>query len=463
MVPGLQVQPGIGGPQSTPVFRIRGSASLDPYNNQPLIVMDNIIMDQDMVLPNRGNNQDFGNLLKNLNPDDIENITVLRGGAVTALYGSRAQSGVILITTKTGYSQRGLGVTVNQNTQWDQAYKTLDFQNEFGPGTTGSNLDFIKKQRSVTVANPGYNYGPRGVIDVQVPFKDYLKFQGFVNVNYLGNNYENKTRGREAGFANPRGWKWYKRLHNKHRRIQLWISLYDYQGNSIINYKYKENTLPNQALIPERTTKYEAGLEVRMLKNRIGVNFAYYSQDSKNQIISFSTPSPSGVTAALLNNGAVRNRAEKNLLISIRILMHPHIPPEYELPTGLLSAFGGSQQYYDLYLGIYYWSQTFSIRTGNIEESYKGISNIGARWDMFYDGLGNRLIDIKELIKKLPADKQASYAHLNAIVDISLAYYAWYTSDVYSSIPYSEAFRARYTNPPQLAPKSIRRSNSMSY
>jgi len=54
LVPGLQVQPGIGGPQSTPRFLIRGSASLDPYRNQPLIVIDNIVMEQDVVLPNRG-------------------------------------------------------------------------------------------------------------------------------------------------------------------------------------------------------------------------------------------------------------------------------------------------------------------------------------------------------------------------------------------------------------------------
>ncbi|SUJ07773.1 Susd and RagB outer membrane lipoprotein [Sphingobacterium spiritivorum] len=130
-----------------------------------------------------------------------------------------------------------------------------------------------------------------------------------------------------------------------------------------------------------------------------------------------------------------------------------NIPPEYELPTGLLSAFKGSQQYYDLYLGIYYWSQTFTISTGNTEGSYQATGNIGARWGVFYDGIGNRLVDIKEIIKKLPADKQASYTHLNAIVDISLAYYAWYTSDVYNSIPYSEAFRARYTTPPLLTPK----------
>ncbi|EEI91465.1 hypothetical protein HMPREF0765_2775 [Sphingobacterium spiritivorum ATCC 33300] len=131
-----------------------------------------------------------------------------------------------------------------------------------------------------------------------------------------------------------------------------------------------------------------------------------------------------------------------------------NIPPEYELPTGLLSIHNnGRERYYDLYLGIYYWSQTFSIGAGNTEGSYQASGNIGVRWNMFYNGVGNRLFDIKEVIKKLPADKQASYTHLNAIVDIPLAYFAWYTSDVYGSIAYSEAFRARYTTPPLLTPK----------
>lgn len=128
------------------------------------------------------------------------------------------------------------------------------------------------------------------------------------------------------------------------------------------------------------------------------------------------------------------------------------IPPEYELPTGLLAIHGG-ERYYDLYLGIYYWSQTFSIGSGNAEGSYQASGNIGARWNMFYTGVGNRLVDIKEIIKKLPADKQATYVHLDAIADIPLAYFAWYTSDVYNSIAYSEAFRARYTTPSLLTPK----------
>ncbi|OOG19741.1 hypothetical protein BWD42_07515 [Sphingobacterium sp. CZ-UAM] len=128
--------------------------------------------------------------------------------------------------------------------------------------------------------------------------------------------------------------------------------------------------------------------------------------------------------------------------------------PEHELASGLLAIHNRrSERSNDLYLGIYYWSQTFSLGSGNTAESYQATSGIGERWNMFYDGVGNRLVDVKELIKKLPEDKQAAYVQLNALIDIPLAYFAWYTADVYGSIAYTEAFRARYTFPPALTPR----------
>ncbi len=134
MVPGLQVTPNSGGPQASTRFLIRGSANLDPYGNQPLVVIDEIVMDEQVILPNRGGEQDFGNILKDINPDDIESISVLKGGAVTALYGSRASNGVILIKTKKGFSQKGLGVSFTQTLMFERAYKTVDLQDRFGSG-----------------------------------------------------------------------------------------------------------------------------------------------------------------------------------------------------------------------------------------------------------------------------------------------------------------------------------------
>jgi iron complex outermembrane recepter protein len=161
LVPGLQVTPGNGGPQATPRFLIRGSASLDPFRNSPLVVVDGITMDDQVVLPNRGGEQDFGNILKNINPDDIASISVLKGGAVTALYGNRAANGVILITSKKGYSKKGLGVSVSHTESYEKPYATIAYQNRFGSGT--STDDFIKGSDGVLEINPntyGYGFGP---------------------------------------------------------------------------------------------------------------------------------------------------------------------------------------------------------------------------------------------------------------------------------------------------------------
>ncbi|MBO9730666.1 MAG: SusC/RagA family TonB-linked outer membrane protein [Chitinophaga sp.] len=162
LVPGLQVTPGNGGPQATPRFLIRGSSSLDAFRNTPLIVVDGIVMDDQVVLPNRGGEQDFGNILKNINPDDIASISVLKGGAVTALYGNRAANGVILITSKKGYSKKGLGVSFNHTESYDKPYATIAYQNRFGSGTSPENFiapgpDGIK---GIDPNTYGFGYGP---------------------------------------------------------------------------------------------------------------------------------------------------------------------------------------------------------------------------------------------------------------------------------------------------------------
>lgn len=161
MVPGLQVTPNVGGPQSSTRFMIRGAANLDPYGNQPLVVVDDIIMDDQVIVQNRGGEQDFGNILKDINPDDIESMTILKGGAVTALYGSRASNGVILIKTKRGFSQKGLGVSLTQQFMFERAYKTVKLQNRFGAGIHTN--DWVDGAGDTLEIDPNYywmSFGP---------------------------------------------------------------------------------------------------------------------------------------------------------------------------------------------------------------------------------------------------------------------------------------------------------------
>jgi TonB-dependent SusC/RagA subfamily outer membrane receptor len=114
---------------------MRGFSSLGG-SNQPLYIIDGVPMSNGQVGSNDINGGfDFGNRANDINPDDIESMTILQGGSATALYGSRASSGVILITTKNG-SKAGnkAKVEISSTTTFDSPLRLPYFQNEFGQG-----------------------------------------------------------------------------------------------------------------------------------------------------------------------------------------------------------------------------------------------------------------------------------------------------------------------------------------
>ena len=135
-VAGLQITQGntVGG--STNVV-IRGSKSLTG-NNQALFVVDGVPIDN--TIKNTGTQQaggggyDYGNAAADINPDDIESMTVLKGAAATALYGSRASNGVIMITTKK--AKKGLGITINAGMTVGTIDKStfVNYQDGYGAG-----------------------------------------------------------------------------------------------------------------------------------------------------------------------------------------------------------------------------------------------------------------------------------------------------------------------------------------
>jgi iron complex outermembrane receptor protein len=109
-VAGVQIDQGAGGLFGSTKIVIRGNSTLR-NNNQPIFVIDGVIVENNTF---NGTGRDFGNDLKNLNMEDFESVTVLKGSSAAALYGSRAINGVILITTKKGHERKGLGVNVSQ-------------------------------------------------------------------------------------------------------------------------------------------------------------------------------------------------------------------------------------------------------------------------------------------------------------------------------------------------------------
>ncbi|MCK8490718.1 SusC/RagA family TonB-linked outer membrane protein [Spirosoma sp. RP8] len=122
-VAGLQVLSQAGAKLgSGAVVRIRGAASLVDKN--PLYVIDGTPLSSDSGTP--------GSL--DINSDDIENVSVLKGPNATALYGQRGDAGVIVITTKKGLNRKGIGVDINSTTTFEQVNIIPKYQNEYGGG-----------------------------------------------------------------------------------------------------------------------------------------------------------------------------------------------------------------------------------------------------------------------------------------------------------------------------------------
>lgn len=136
-VAGVQVNGASGNMGGSSRILIRGVNSV-AGNNQPLFVVDGVPIDNSNFTSTdqaRGSGgYDYGNMAQDINPDDIKSISVLKGPSAAALYGTRAANGVILITTKKGQNQKGIGVSVNSSVTLDEVFVLPDYQNEYGGG-----------------------------------------------------------------------------------------------------------------------------------------------------------------------------------------------------------------------------------------------------------------------------------------------------------------------------------------
>ncbi|WP_373512935.1 SusC/RagA family TonB-linked outer membrane protein [Persicitalea sp.] len=140
---GVNITPLGSGPAGTSKIRIRGQSSFGG-NNSPLIVVNGVPIDNTNNgargdVSERGSNRtsDGGDGLSSINPDDIESMTVLKGAAASALYGSRAKDGVIMITTKTRGAGQGVTLSYNTNYTTETPLDYTDYQYEYGQGENG--------------------------------------------------------------------------------------------------------------------------------------------------------------------------------------------------------------------------------------------------------------------------------------------------------------------------------------
>ena len=189
-----------GGVGSSVSMVIRGATSLSG-DNQPLFVIDGVPMMNNLArnVQGRGdrNNVDYGSVISDINPEDVESISVLKGPAAAALYGSRAGNGVVMITTKSGKASKGLGVTFTTSNVFETPYRFLDVHYKYANGDRNHTFS----QSSAYWAGPELDKGnmavqwdsPVGPDGVKIPtelrsYKDNVKNflqTGFTTTNNL--------------------------------------------------------------------------------------------------------------------------------------------------------------------------------------------------------------------------------------------------------------------------------------
>lgn len=207
-VAGLNVTASTTGPGGSSKLRLRGSSGINGGGN-PLIVINGIPFTNDTYGADGNTSQlqsDGGSGLSAINPDDIENMTILKGAAASALYGSRAIDGAILITTKSGKSVQGLGVTVSSYYVTEQAIDETDYQYVYGLGQHNTR----PLTRADATGGGVYSYGGRldGSPQIQywggtAPYvADKNRIKEFYNKGYNSTNTISLAGGNEKGGFN---------------------------------------------------------------------------------------------------------------------------------------------------------------------------------------------------------------------------------------------------------------------
>ncbi len=256
-IAGLEIAPPTAGVGASNRIRLRGQAGFNGQTNSPLIVINGLPMDQGTRSAEGGGSPtDQGDNLQQVNPDDIESMTVLKGATAAALYGSRASNGAIIITTKSGAKNSKFGVEYSSNFAASQALDYSDYQTEYGTGSNGvrpstqaqaqsfGNLAWGEKYDGV----PTVQYD--GVLRPYLPDKNRIKQfynTGTSFVNTLALSGGNASTSYRASFSNQDakgispGNSYHKRIFNLGLNSKVTNKL-TLQVN--INYTHEENDNP---------------------------------------------------------------------------------------------------------------------------------------------------------------------------------------------------------------------------
>ncbi|WP_448699211.1 SusC/RagA family TonB-linked outer membrane protein [Mucilaginibacter sp. AW1-3] len=173
-VAGLNLVRSNSGPTGSNKIILRGENNLTG-DNEALIIVDNVVINNssgkrvgiggETVYGTGSDNMpaDYGSSVNDLNPEDIENITVLKGPAAAALYGQNAANGAVIITTKAGSAhKKGLGITFNSNASIEQVNRWPDFQYQYGQGLAGATYySYGASADGASTSGTSSAYGPK--------------------------------------------------------------------------------------------------------------------------------------------------------------------------------------------------------------------------------------------------------------------------------------------------------------
>lgn len=198
-VAGLNITSSSGAPGASSRILLRGFSSISG-SNEPLFVVDGIpISNRASGSTTLENNYDFGNAINDLNPNDIENVSVLKGASASALYGSRAANGVILITTKKGAQNSKLKIDYNGTVTFSNYVPVLKMQETFGQGWSGHFA--YDENGSWGPKFDGKNRLYGRVIDGQQRYKPFVampdNIKDFFTTGVMVNNAVSLTGGNE--------------------------------------------------------------------------------------------------------------------------------------------------------------------------------------------------------------------------------------------------------------------------
>jgi TonB-linked SusC/RagA family outer membrane protein len=171
-VAGLNLLKSGGGPSGTNKIVLRGENSLNGTSDALIVVDGVIISGSSGQMTGTGSSSylqnespvDFGTSLNDINPEDIETVTVLKGPGAAALYGARGANGAIIITTKSGKQiQKGLGITFNSNSMLETVNRWPDYQYEYGQGATGQHTwySYNDSEDGPSTRSTSSAWGPR--------------------------------------------------------------------------------------------------------------------------------------------------------------------------------------------------------------------------------------------------------------------------------------------------------------